>query len=249
MTEKEWLACNDPLRMLDFLRGRGIQRKLRLFSCGCCRRVWDLLDETNQAAVALVENFVDGKITVADMEKGWLDASQSSDNLETSPFGSSDLLGYRAQFVSRDAPCSYAVGTVLCTSNVVSQGARDDADASFAARCAAGCKAYFGIDRVRGNRAMWSQLEATEFAALAKLSRCVFGNPFRPVTVNASWLTPTVVQLAEHIYRERAFDQMPILADALQDAGCDNEDVLSHCRGEGPHVRGCWVVDLLLGKV
>ena len=61
-------------------------------------------------------------------------------------------------------------------------------------------------------------------------------------------LIALVVALARGIYDEKAFDRMPILADALQDAGCDNDDVLSHCRGGGPHVRGCWVVDLLLGK-
>jgi hypothetical protein len=78
--------------------------------------------------------------------------------------------------------------------------------------------------------------------------RCIFGNPFRPVTFDLSWLTSTVVALATGIYQDRAFDRMPILADALQDAGCENEDILNHCRGEGVHVRGCWLVDLILGK-
>ena len=80
------------------------------------------------------------------------------------------------------------------------------------------------------------------------LLRAIFGNPFRPVAVDPAWPTSDVVALAKGIYEERAFDRMPILADALQDAGCDNEDILSHCRGPGPHVRGCWVVDLVLGK-
>ncbi len=75
------------------------------------------------------------------------------------------------------------------------------------------------------------------------------GNPFRPVTVEPIWLTSTVVALAQGIYADRAFDRMPILADALQDAGCYNDDILIHCRDESlTHVRGCWVVDLLLGK-
>jgi hypothetical protein len=78
--------------------------------------------------------------------------------------------------------------------------------------------------------------------------RDIFGNPFRPGTVDPAWLTSTVVALARSVYDERAFDGLPILADALQDAGCDSADVLDHCRGPGPHVRGCWVVDLLLGK-
>ena len=76
----------------------------------------------------------------------------------------------------------------------------------------------------------------------------VLGNPFRRVAIDPAWRTSTVVALARGIYDEKAFDRMPILADALQDAGCDSDDVLSHCRGGGPHVRGCWVVDLVLGK-
>ena len=79
--------------------------------------------------------------------------------------------------------------------------------------------------------------------------RDIFGNPFRPVTLDPRWLTETVVALAAGIYADRAIDRMPILADTLEDAGCDHADLLAHCRGDGPHVRGCWVVDLVLGKV
>jgi hypothetical protein len=71
---------------------------------------------------------------------------------------------------------------------------------------------------------------------------------FRPITINPSWLTSTVFALAQGIYADRAFDRMPILADALQDAGCDNEEILNHCRQPGEHVRGCWAIDLLLAK-
>jgi hypothetical protein len=83
---------------------------------------------------------------------------------------------------------------------------------------------------------------------LIRILRDVLGNPFRPMPVNPGWLTSTVRTLAEGIYADRAFDRLPILADALQDAGCGSADVLGHCRGDGPHVRGCWVVDLVLGK-
>ena len=83
---------------------------------------------------------------------------------------------------------------------------------------------------------------------LARLLRDIFGNPFRPVTFSPQWRTDTVLALAGQMYESRDFGAMPILADALQDAGCDDEDILLHCRGPGPHVRGCWVVDLVLGK-
>jgi hypothetical protein len=79
----------------------------------------------------------------------------------------------------------------------------------------------------------------------------IFGNPFRPVSISTVWLARndnTVPRIAQAIYDERAFDRLPILADALEDAGCTDADILTHCRGPGPHVRGCWVVDLILGK-
>src|SRR5262245_41205627 len=82
----------------------------------------------------------------------------------------------------------------------------------------------------------------------ASLIRDVFGNPFRPVALDPACLTSTVVSLTRQMYESRDFSLMPILADALQDAGCDNADILDHCRGGGVHVRGCWVVDLVLGK-
>jgi hypothetical protein len=84
------------------------------------------------------------------------------------------------------------------------------------------------------------------------LLREVFGTPvFRPVSINPDWLNwrdGTVSRLAQVIYEERRFADLPVLADALEEAGCDNTDVLDHCRGGGEHVRGSWVVDLLLGK-
>jgi hypothetical protein len=84
---------------------------------------------------------------------------------------------------------------------------------------------------------------------LADLLRDIFGNPFRPVTFDPACRTSTVIALASQMYESRDFSTMPILADALQDAGCDNEDVLNHCRdAKQTHVRGCWVVDLVLGK-
>jgi hypothetical protein len=78
--------------------------------------------------------------------------------------------------------------------------------------------------------------------------RCIFGNPFRPVTTNPKFLTPTVQSLAQAIYTERAFDRLPILADALEEAGCTNLDILNHCRQPGVHARGCWALDLVLGR-
>jgi hypothetical protein len=76
----------------------------------------------------------------------------------------------------------------------------------------------------------------------------VFINPVRFAVPHPRWLTEPVVALAQGISAEEAFDRMPILADALEEAACDDTDILNHCRGEGPHHRGCWVLELLMWK-
>lgn len=124
------------------------------------------------------------------------------------------------------------------------------ADSAVRAACQPGIDldVYSVIEWVLGAFGQNTAERLVEQALQAALLRDIFGNPFRPVALSPSWLTSTVLSLAEGIYADRAFDRLPILADALQDAGCDNADVLSHCRFDGPHVRGCWVVDQVLGK-
>jgi hypothetical protein len=85
-------------------------------------------------------------------------------------------------------------------------------------------------------------------AAVCDLIRDIFGNPFRPVAFDPSWRSDNAVSLSRVMYETRDFAAMPILADALQDAGCEHADILDHCRGDGVHVRGCWVADLVLGR-
>jgi hypothetical protein len=87
-----------------------------------------------------------------------------------------------------------------------------------------------------------------ERAAQCALIRDIFGNPFRPVALSPEWRTDTAVTLTRQMYESRDFSDMPILADTLEEGGCDSADTLDHCRGAGPHVRGCCVVDQLSGK-
>ena len=87
-----------------------------------------------------------------------------------------------------------------------------------------------------------------ESVAQCDLLRCVFGNPFRPVTADPRWRTIAAVALASAMYESRDFSAMPVLADALEEAGCAAAGILGHCREQGTHARGCWVVDLVLGK-
>ncbi len=126
-----------------------------------------------------------------------------------------------------------APGLAAAAASTVRGGA-----AQFAAR-AVGCSSPSGFETGF----------AFEQEAQAAILRDLFGNPFRPVALDPEWLTSDVLTLARGIYDDRAFDRMPILADALQEAGCANDDVLNHCRDtERVHVLGCWLVDLLLGK-
>jgi hypothetical protein len=97
----------------------------------------------------------------------------------------------------------------------------------------------------------WTQGHESEEGPQCDLIREVFGNPFRPVTFDPAWLSwhdGAIPKLAQAIYCERGFERLPDLGRALEDAGCTDSDILNHCRQPGVHVRGCWVVDLLLGK-
>jgi hypothetical protein len=98
------------------------------------------------------------------------------------------------------------------------------------------------------NEEVWTGARFAACLAQAQLLNEIVGNPFRPIALDSSWRTPSVVNLAGAIYEHRAFDCLPLLAGALEEVGCRDADLLGHCRGPGPHVRGCWVVDVILAK-
>lgn len=230
MTEAEWLNSPAPDGMLAFLRGRAGDRKLRLFACACCRRVWDrMADERTRSMLLTAERFADDTATADELQRALDEARAADDDVYANggdQYTSTAVLGLQAR-----------VDTALVTANVVSTVTfTGDAELNDAA----------------GDEARFEELVARRKADVrrshALLLKDIFGNPFRPATAVSSFLTSTVVALAFGIYRDRAFDRLPILADALQDAGCDDPDILDHCRSAGPHVRGCWVTDLLLGK-
>jgi hypothetical protein len=110
--------------------------------------------------------------------------------------------------------------------------------------------AAYDAARIAAESARHALPPGTEAAAeQIALLRDIFGNPFRRFRIDTKWRTDTALSLARQVYESRDFGAMPILADALQDAGCESEDILAHCRHpHATHVRGCWVVDLLLGK-
>jgi hypothetical protein len=224
MTEAEWLACDDPRPMLESLLGDITERKLRLFACACCRRIGHLfIGRRCWWAIEVCERHADGSASDAELSEAGAAASQA--------------------FIAPGVHRSDNSATALAASAVWGATAHTSDGSIFAGDARVG----FAINTaIQAGDAVEPQAQERRFQS--DLLRDIFGNPFRPVAFAPGWRTDTVVALAKQMYDAREFGTMPILADALQDAGCDRDDVLSHCRGPGPHVRGCWVVDLVLGK-
>lgn len=187
MTEAEWLVCDDPRRMIEFLGSHAGDRKLQLFSLAVLT-LEEMASDTNQEyriRIEIAGQFADSCVSVDILREHWGENAWPE----------------RAR--------EWAVEVALGEINE----------------------------------------EPRRVNAIVQLFHDIFGNPFRPVTFSRSWRTDTAVTLARQMYESRDFSAMPILADALQDAGCNNEDILDHCRdAKQVHVRGCWVVDWVLKK-
>ena len=225
MTEHEFEAAADPTPMLEYLQGKVSDRKLRLFACACCRQVWGLLvSPPSRAAVEVAERYADG--TATERERGAARASAL-----TVVGGGLQQGGWAAYWSA--------------SRNIAESVWNASASAAEAATYKAADNA-----RLAGQdcAAAWDRARAATGRAQAALLRELVGDVYRPLAMDHHWITPTVTALARQAYDERDFALLPILADALEDAGCDNPDLLAHCRRSGEHVRGCWVVDLLLGK-
>lgn len=230
MTEAEWLVSEDPAAMLRVVTGEaegphagGVisPRKLRLFACACCRHpgVWPLLtDPRSRRAVEVAERYADGEADNAEL----LDAEGQASESELVPH----------EVAPSDLPSWVARSDAMHAAEVINQ---------------------------YGTRA------GIPDAARAALLREIVGNPWRPIkklhrlfgegqpdhlpgNLDTCFMTETVRGIAGRAYESRDWAALPILADALEDAGCTNAGILGHLRGPGPHCRGCWALDLLLGK-
>lgn len=232
MTAAEWQASTDPQKMLDFLKGTASERKLRLFACACVGHISDLCypHSRRYPLVALGERFADDRIGVG---------------------------AFRAARGRFGAMGGVSSGwAVNCGGWAI---LKEDAwDAAKGAIGAAGWFFPLYADEQRQKESgVWPdrlpQLEdnadrEARFKHLTVILCDIFGNPFCPVALEPACLTPSVTTLAQTIYDARSFHRMSKLADALEAAGCKHAEVLAHCRVQGPHVRGCWVVDPILGK-
>jgi hypothetical protein len=231
MTEGEWWSCNptDLDRMLAFLyERRASTRKVWLFACACCRGIWPLFtDPRSQAAVEVAERYVDGLVS--------RDALQAAGNLARAAIEDSEQPRALSIMAHRITRCE----------------AREHWWTAAATAFADLLDASWRLERFRFTRRLTNGQRREMFDVAARL-RDMFGPlPFRTVSMDRAvleWNDHTVRKIAQAIYDEPDFTQVPILADALEEAGCDNEDILSHCRGPGAHSRGCWCVDLILDQ-
>jgi hypothetical protein len=240
MTEAEWLECQDPLALLAFVGARATDRKRRLFLCACCARVLEGTPTRRrffrgdypgcfqqlERALNVVEQFSEGLANSDALAAARRDAEDSVYVPASIDYGGESGLEYEATAVAAAAVEHAVAADVLtaCWRATASQSARSTQ----------------GEGSRRTGEARWQ----------AMVFRDVFGNPFRPVALSPSvlaWNDVIVPRMARGIYDERAFERLPVLADALLDAGCDDEELLAHCRSSGQHVRGCWTLDLVLG--
>jgi hypothetical protein len=249
LTETQWLSATEPYVLLRHLqqhlvitRVPGGRRRLRLFCCACCRQVWQLLDDGGRRAVEVSEQFAEGLVRKATLMSVWRQAQAARRVAEERRLRDAIDRGAgrprhevielnRAYFLAIAAEYTAAPRFAIQSAQIVSMNT-----AAAAARSPDGP----GPQALQANG-----------AGQCDLLRDIFGNPFRPVAVGPAWLTwnnGLVRSLARTMSDGGDFRGMPVLADALEEAGCASEDILHHCRRPGEHMRGCWVVDLLLGK-
>jgi hypothetical protein len=228
MTEAEWLIGNDPDEMVRWLCGKVSPRRSRLFCVACARHIYHLLEcEESRQAVEVAERFAEGRATV-------------------------DELGVAYHAGDRFA---YSLGHATARRNqAAALAASYTADPAVPPATVSGGSCAWDEEKVRTACApmtavLWyAKAGGGDVSTLVAIAQDCFGNAVRGFAAEPGWGTPGVLSLARGIYTDRAFDRLPLLADALRDAGCEYSNILDHCRSRGPHVRGCWVVDLVLGK-
>jgi hypothetical protein len=253
MTESEWLVCTKPWTMLHYLfcnskdpavrdyfafevdliepDGRHLEvseRKLRLFYCACCRHVLSLVPTTDTLRlIEVAERFADGLASEEDLALAKKSAKAVLQDCRSA---------------RREVDVWVALAISSCLLDVWVNGKDATVQAALA------------VSEMKNAPLVDGDLppDPSECQEQTRLLRCIVGPlPFRSRIIDPAWLAwnaGTIPKLAQAIYDDRRFSDLPILADALGEAGCTDADILAHCRSEGPHVRGCWVVDLILGK-
>lgn len=237
MTEAEWLDEDPDLRAMHHLVGLGLatDRKLWLLSIAQCRCVWHLLDDWEKETVELAERCADGMVGRRELEARF-------HQVDDRPTPDNGWWHYTRYCVRKAAHTERLVKRGGYESWLQVEGKEEVGTSGRASLVsvvnsfASSAEYYAGGD----SNAMRLRVQGA--------FRDLFGNPFRPVTVDPNWIAGPVRSLARAIYRDHTFERMPDLADALDRAGCTQPELVEHCRKPGEHFRGCWAVDLVLGN-
>ncbi|MGF1580179.1 MAG: hypothetical protein ACFCD0_12520 [Gemmataceae bacterium] len=240
MNESLWLNSTNPDDLLEFLLDVTSDRKLRLFACACCRELIHLVTEEHcLAALEAAEASADENIDANELHEAWFAAHQHKPIFRDA--------NWAACWVAAPAVVQAVARTSLYVANYLAEIAAEEArNQARAAVCS-------GAPEDRTSQA-WNDYHSFVEQATNQvreqqthLLRDIVGNPYRPLQPDPAWRTQTVQSIARKIYSENRFEQVLILADALEEAGCQDETVLDHFRNGHKHVRGCHVVDAILG--
>jgi hypothetical protein len=238
MKPGQWPYWSDPEAMLNAVRRGASPRKLRLLGCACCHRAWSLLTDTARRIVQLSELVADG---LAERDALLKEVRPLSQEVYRAVEGARGVTVFdgdpeeadpteEEEFARLSVALQASFASILATTSGSRTAVRRALD-------------------LLADLVGWNPGE--ERRAQCHLIRDVFGNPFKPIVVDHAWLrwnNGFVPKMAHAIYDDYTFQDLPILADALEEAGCNNKDVLQHCRSRKDHVRGCFVVDLVIGK-
>lgn len=229
MNDRAWRSCTRLFEMLPLVADRIGDRKRRLFAVACCRRLLHLIsDDRSKRAVEVAERYSDGLASDEERLFAENNAVEAHIDVRESRFAATPVVAWSrsGELITQAALMAISVGTFY---------GEDAADYGRLALAASGVP--------------WRRDEEEE-TAQCQLLREIVGPLSLPV-VDPLWLSANdhaAVQLAKWIYESNAFHDLPILADALEDAGCMDDVILDHCRNGEDHVRGCWVVDLVMGR-
>jgi hypothetical protein len=247
-----WQTSDELTALLWSLRRRVGDRKFRLLSVALCRRAHDfMVDERSRRAVEMTERFADALATpdelVAASEEARRAYSETYDHADGLMVERWSEVGARAYAAFSAAEAAYRASRLPPRSARHLPG--NPVAVSSAVACGRADMAIIEAGRSRGaNDELWRAAYRAELRAQAPLLDCIFGDPDSPVSFDQAWRTPPVIRLAEEAYRNPTPEILKVLSDCLEEAGCQDREIMGHCRGDHPHARGCWVLDGVLGK-
>lgn len=253
MTESDWLTTTDVLGLLLALRKRQKREgtdpeRFRAFAVACLRRVEAFIPNDIRPAIGFLNRVVSAteerEVLLGAVERVRDVAVEALADYRS---GDGDVHEVSGRFAELEAADAVWVATVSGAFGAARSASSRAAHIAGWAEIATNLPSDFAVRPT----VVWSDrfpVSVAELAVQAELLRCVFGNPFRPVAFDPSWRTEAVVALARGMDEANDFAVLPVLADALEDAGCADAELLGHCRGPGPHACGCHVVDHVLGK-